>query len=299
MLKITLKLLLGSVLLVASQACAPGQPTADLNAINTAIAQTLAAITQTSEPGIPVTGDESPTPSATTVAATPTVTALVLPTLEMTSTPAVIPAGAQITVSVPTNCRVGPGVVYDRVGGLQVGEVAEVVGRNTAGNYWVIRNPNRPGETCWLWGEYATLTGYTGILPVLTPPPTPTPSPTAPPSPDFTAAYNNFESCAGTGWWVDFELENHGSIVFNSMAMTVRDTVTNVVVSLYSNDFTNRDGCNQSATRDNLPASQELLVSSPVFSSDPRGHGLRATITLCSNTNQSGTCVTESIEFTP
>jgi hypothetical protein len=177
--------------------------------------------------------------------------------------------------------------------------VAEVVGRHSTRDYWIIRNPDRPGELCWLWGEYATLTGNPSALPEFTPPPSPTPSPTATPSPDFDISYNGLESCAGTGWWVDIELENNGGFPFNSLAMTVRDTTNNTVLSLYSDDFTDRDGCNETDTRDNLPAGGELLVSSPVFSTNPSGHELRVTMTLCSNPGQSGICVTESINFTP
>src|ERR671923_1453964 len=168
MLKAILKPLLSSVLLIALQACAPGGVTPDPNTINTAIAQTSVALTQTSGPGIPITGDESPTPTPSPVpTATQTPSATLSPTPIFTFTPAV----PLINVSVPTNCRVGPGIPYNRVGALLVGEVAEVVGRLPTRNYWIIRNPDRPNETCWLWGEYANVTGNTGVLPIFTPPP--------------------------------------------------------------------------------------------------------------------------------
>ena len=64
------------------------------------------------------------------------------PTPVFTSTPGI----PLISVTVATNCRVGPGKVYDRVGALLVGQVAEVVGRNLNGNYWYIRNPNTPTD---------------------------------------------------------------------------------------------------------------------------------------------------------
>jgi hypothetical protein len=98
---------------------------------------------------------------------------------------------------------------------------------------------------------------------------------------------------------VDIELANTGGTTFQSIAMTATDTVNNAVLSLYADDFTNRNGCNESSSRDSLPAGEELLVSSPVFTSDPAGHELRVTITLCSNPGQSGMCVTETITFTP
>jgi hypothetical protein len=297
MSKTVLKLLLGSVLLIAIQACAPSVPaTPDQNSINTAIAQTLAAVQpQTTQPGIPVTGDESPTPSLTTA---PTATAIVLPSPAlMTSTPAVSPGVTQISVSVATNCRVGPGTAYERVGALLVGETAEVVGRHDVRDYWVIRNPDRPGETCWLWGQYATLTGNTDVLPILTPPSSPTPTATA--APGFIASYGGLESCTNIGWWVDIELDNAGGTDFTSISMVVEDTVTTTARALHSDSFTNRNGCDETDTRDTLPAGAALRVSSPAFMTDLSGHRLRTTIILCSGPGQSGTCVTRAIEFTP
>ena len=75
-----------------------------------------------------------------------------------------------VSVSYKTNCRTGPGVRYTIIGGLFVGERAEVVGVSEDGEYWVIKNPLRPGE-CWLWGRFATVEGDISRLPRMTPPP--------------------------------------------------------------------------------------------------------------------------------
>ena len=70
----------------------------------------------------------------------------------------------------------GPGIAYNGVGVLVIGKSAQVVGKNSsAPNYWVINNPNGSG-TCWLWGQYATITGDTSGLQEYTIPPTPTPT---------------------------------------------------------------------------------------------------------------------------
>ncbi|MBN2554642.1 MAG: hypothetical protein JXA97_01780 [Anaerolineales bacterium] len=82
-----------------------------------------------------------------------------------------------ISVSVDTNCRTGPGQVYDYVGALLVGEEAEITARESTGRFWYIRNPDGITDFCWVWDEYATVRGDIGSLPVLTPPPTPTPVP--------------------------------------------------------------------------------------------------------------------------
>lgn len=105
------------------------------------------------------------------------------PTPEFTSTPEFTPTPSvtTVTVSVNTNCRTGPGTVYDRIGGLLVGQVAEVVGKNSATGYWIIRTPGGSG-TCWLWGQYATVSGNTANLPEYSIPPTPTPTNTSTPT---------------------------------------------------------------------------------------------------------------------
>jgi len=95
------------------------------------------------------------------------------------------PSGAPtVTVSIATNCRTGPGQAYPSIFGLPVGQSAEVVGKNTSTNYWIIKIPNGAG-TCWLWGQYATVTGDTSTLPTVAIPPTPTPTIT--PTPKVTA----------------------------------------------------------------------------------------------------------------
>lgn len=284
MLKSTRFLAVVAVLLVVSIACSTQVatvPTLDQNSINTIIAETVAAgLTQTAQAFIPL---DSPTPTLEP----PTPTASLSPTPEFTPTPTV----PLITVSVATNCRVGPGRIYDRVGALLVGEVAEVIGRDAAGNYWYIRNPDRPDGFCWLWGEYATLVGNTVVLPIYTPPPTPTPIP------DFNATYSGLETCVG--WWTDIRLENTGGVTFRSVSITLRDTDTNTVVSLTTDGFTDNDGCSGSSTRDNLDPGGRRVVSAPAFNYDPTGNDLRATITVCSNKGLNGLCVSKVINFTP
>jgi len=290
MLKLNPILLSVVALLVASLACAaPGIPTPDSNVIGTMVVQTIVAgLTQTSEAFIPITGLGSPTSTPTPEPPTLTPTATLSPTPIFTATPLV----PQVSVSVATNCRVGPGKVYDRVGALLVGEVAEVVGRDSTGAYWLIRNPDSDSGFCWLWGEYATLTGNYVALPVFTPPPTPTPMPA------FDASYDGLENC-NTNWWVDLRLKNTGGIDFRSVSITLRDTVTATVVSMSSDGFTDNDGCLGSSTRDTLSPGGDRVVSAPVFAYDPSGHRIRASITVCSNKGLNGTCVTQELTLKP
>lgn len=282
------------LLLIASLACTVPNitltsPTPDQNFFNTAIAGTVSAALTQGAPTItpiPLVTD-TPAFTLTPEPPTPTPTVTVTPSPIFTPTPLV----PLISVSVDTNCRVGPGKIYDRRGALLVGEVVQVYGRDPGGNYWLIQNPDNSSEFCWVWGEYATLLGNWAAVPIMTPPPTPTPAPS------FEATYIGKDTCVG--WWLDFDLENTGGITFKSFSITVRDTVSDVVVSLYQDGFTDNSGCLDSVTRDNLNPGSIRRISSPAFNYDPAGHRLRATITVCSNLAQNGTCVTEVIAFTP
>jgi hypothetical protein len=324
MQKTSLKLFLAAVLLLASQACVPAgpPPTLDLHAIDTAVAGTAAAAaTQTAQVEIPQTGLNSPTPTVRASPTTfPTFTAVVL--------------GSWVTVSRDTNCREGPGQVYPRVMVLRAGESAAVVGRGASGNYWIIRNPDRPDQTCWLPGDNVSVAGVAGAAPVFTPPPTPrptrtpkppptatrtlaptftpitptltptptlssTPSLTSTPAPTFIISSIGMDGCGGTIWWVDVQLQNAGPIAFESIDMIVRDTTTPTDLLLSSDDFTNRDGCGGSTTQDNLPPGVAHIVSSPDLTTDPMGHVLHITIKLCTNPGQAGTCETQTVDFTP
>ena len=317
MLKTFLNVLLVSLLVVAVSGCsAIGVPTVDPNAVGTAIAQTLAAFSPTSSPVSTATSTESPTPTLTmttvatvetlsptwTVTSSATSSSTAVPSLTMTpltlstATAALSPGVVQVSVSVSTNCRVGPGIAYTRVGLLQVGETAEVVGRYSTDDYWIIRTPGSPSSTCWLWGQYATVSGNTSALPVFTPP---APPPTTTAVPGFDVAYEGMESCSSTGWWVDLGLENIGTTTFRSVTFTIEDRDTDETLTQRANGFINKNGCSETATSDTLAPDVSRTVSSPVLEENPTGHRLRATITLCSETGQNGTCMTQTVNMTP
>jgi len=123
-------------------------------------------ITALANPGSQAGSGETPiaNPQET---ATPEFTATAGPT----STPSV----PQVTVNTNTNCRTGPSTQYDIIGALVIGQIAEVVGKNTATGYWIIKNPDGSGN-CWLYPQYATISGNTASLTEYSIPATPTPS---------------------------------------------------------------------------------------------------------------------------
>ncbi|MBE7432745.1 MAG: hypothetical protein HS100_02410 [Anaerolineales bacterium] len=93
-----------------------------------------------------------------------------------------------VTVSVATNCRLGPGQNFASVYGMPVGQVAKVVAKNSYSGYWIIEIPGQNGQTCWLWGQYATISGDSANLKdVVTPTSAATQKPTATNTPSASA----------------------------------------------------------------------------------------------------------------
>jgi len=287
MTTVSRRLALIGALLLAALACnlpggtAPTQP--EPGAAATAIAQTvIAAVSQTLVPSatLPVLFSETP-------ADTPTPSPTLSPTLFFTATSAV----PMISVSMDTNCRVGPGVVYDLVGGLFVGQTAQVYGKNPAGTFWYIRLPNNSGTFCWVTGQYASIAGDTSLLPVYTPPPTPTPMPS------FEFAYSSLDSCVG--WWADLKIKNTGALAFLSYALTVKDLNTSVTLTASANGFADVNGCLTSTTVASVDPGKVVILSAPAFAYNPSGHRIRATLKLCTKNGLGGICVTNVITFKP
>lgn len=272
---------LALVAALALAACAaPGGLQTPNNADATAAAETaLAAIVQTqlAQTTPPAPPTETPAP--------PTATLTLTPTPAFTNTP----AAPQLSVSVDTNCRTGPGRIYDYVDALVVGEKAEPLGRDSGSGYWYARLAS--GAMCWVWGEYTTITGDVSRLPVFTPPPTPTPPP------DFNVEYSSLESCVG--WDPGFKVTNAGGVTFKSYYLKVRNTVTNEVQDEYSNNFDKRTGCAIAESVPSLAQGKTGWLYANTFVSNPTGHLMRADVRLCTEINQSGVCVNKSLEFTP
>ena len=215
-----------------------------------------------------------------------------------TETPAFTPTSAftptpsfsYVILSENTNCRTGPGKVYDLVDTFTPGQTIEVIGKNPTNEYWYVRSPNNGTEFCWLWGFYAT-GGNLGNVGVLTPPSTPTPAP------NFEVSYAGLDTCVG--WWVELNLKNTGAITFKSMSISVRDTVTDVLLSDFGNGFTDMSGCLASGIVATLDTGQSYTVSSPAFAADPTGHKIKTNIKLCTENNLGGQCIEKNLEFKP
>jgi hypothetical protein len=115
---------------------------------------------------------------STTNTATPAPTGFTdtpMPTIASSSSPAAGPL--EITIVQSAKCRSGPGIVYDVITYLSIGNRAFAEGRNKGSDWFLISQPNLLGN-CWVADQLVELEGEVDSLPVLPDPPTPTPKPT-------------------------------------------------------------------------------------------------------------------------
>jgi hypothetical protein len=174
---------------------------------------------------------------------------------------------------------------------LLVGEITEVFGRDPTGAYWYVRNPDVENGFCWLWGEYATVSGDVQALPVYTPPPTPTPAPA------FDAEYTGLDTCSG--WYLEFRLINTGPVPFRSFSISVFNDKNDETLSVSENRFISINGCAETAVLNSLSSGERIIVSSPTFDYDPSGDKLLVTIRLCTEDDLYGTCVKKELNVKP
>jgi uncharacterized protein YraI len=124
-------------------------------------------------------GSGAPSPDVATVAAM-----TVQAAIENSQSPLASPTSAEQTTPVAndntgkpfasfedvTNCRVGPGVNYERITQIQPGFAVEIIGYYPP-NFWIVQTDK---GACWVAGEFVTPSGSVSAVPTVTAPPTPT-----------------------------------------------------------------------------------------------------------------------------
>jgi len=170
-------LLTATVFVAATFACNlqyVSQPTLSLDdQAATIIAQTLQAGNENgTDVSITATSSSTPKPTVTSMIVTMGPTATITPTYSV----------PMLTLREQTNCRTGPGLSYDIQFAYVKGVEREILGYYPQENYWLIKAPESATGECWIWGEYADVTGSYWVVPSLTPPPTATLTPPIAPS---------------------------------------------------------------------------------------------------------------------
>ncbi len=256
-------------------------------AIANAVAATLAAMQ-------PATPESTFTPSITL---TPLFT--YTPSLSPTPTFTLTPEFPTVSVSVQTNCRFGPGSAYNVLGIMNVGETAQVVGRNASSDYWIIKLSSNPSITCWLWGKYATLVGNTTGLPVATPPSTPTPKYTPTLAVSYLVNYDSLDYCSTWGYYIKFKIVNNGDLTWEGIWVRLIDETAGISRDYFNDNFQNLVGCTVSATDHNLEPGEIGYSTSVFYTFDPSGHHFSALIKLFSGVGLTGTSLEKTLTFTP
>jgi hypothetical protein len=213
------------------------------------------------------------------------------PSVTASATVTPTPPRPVASVSMNTNCRSGPAAVYDYEGVLVVGETAEVYGRSSVPGYWLIANPDMPGEFCWLWDEYASIEGQTGALPEYTPEPSPTPAV------GFNLYVNQIQPC-GNDTLVHFTLLNTGGKLLMTARIHIVDLITGK--DLYGplldrHPFSAGPFCPPGHGNRLGPGSAGYITAP--LKSVPSGNLARATIKACTEDYGGGDCVTKTIDF--
>lgn len=258
-------------------------------AAQTMVAQTLGANAPAVQP--------SSTNTNTAQAPQETATASLTPTITLTPTP----EGVFLTVSADTYCRQGgPYSSFKILGTLKVGDKAQVLARNPENDSYFIQSPYDASK-CWVYGKYATLTGNSTALAVMTMQPTPTPTYTPTPDKNFTVSYVSLENCGGLFAFKLF-IKNNGGLIWQSIAISGTDTVTSFAINHTSNEFKEFAGCMATVVQADLTPGEEsyvLNVNPGHFAYDPTGHLINITVTLCTLDNSAGVCLSKPISFTP
>lgn len=236
-------LIFPGILILSMLACNIGaKPPSSLSpndAAGTIVAQTLQA------QGLPTSSGQvlnSPAPIATQV-------------LEATATLST----PMLTINEATNCRSGPGTNFKIITSSAAGTKAEIVGKDTADNYWLVKTPNGTG-TCWMSGQYATPSGNYASLPEATPEATTAAVPSRPGSLHYTYSCTNSATVVTTSLtWGDAADNEDGYRVYrgdtmiadlpaNSTAYTDTTTIAYGTTLTYSVEAYNAAGASARRT---------------------------------------------------
>ncbi len=267
-----------------------------LNVALTQVAGTLTAMAQ------PATQPAQPT-------ATLTAAPLEQPTNTLTPEPSLTPTegGVWLTLNENTNCRSGPGSMYELLATIKKGESVQASARNPYDDYFYVRYPTPYNEYCWLWSRYSTVSGELNILPVFTPQPTPTPAvtPTATTAPvDFTVSYLNTQTDSGM-YFIQFFVKNTGGLVWQSIVVSMKDNANSRNFIFESDLFRGIDGgvLDTGNTQNDLATGESSRVAvigmSGAMDYNPAGHSFTATITMYSKDGRTGTPLSKTITFVP
>jgi hypothetical protein len=201
------------------------------------------------------------------------------------------PSAPTISASVNTNCRKGPSQDYEVLGYLLKNQTSTVVGKDESGNWWVIENPDKPGEKCWVWSETTTVTGDTSAIPEIEPPPLP--------DVEVAVGFSTFTMC-GTEPALYFQIDNSSGPDLESVRLTIQDLTEGDTVfgpEQSNSPFLGSDSdCPPGVGT--LPAGAVGYIAGKVTRLSLPASMMQATIKVCTQENLAGSCGEKTIQFT-
>jgi hypothetical protein len=239
------------------------------------------------------TAEVVPTGTATVTATetlTPEPSATATETLTPEPSATATPEAPMAKVVRKSNCRIGPGGLYELVATYEVEQMLEIVAKDLGGGYWFVQNPEKPEEQCYLLAQNIRISGETTALPKYTP----LASPTA--MPYFELTFKKLDTCEGVDFAV-FTVKNVGSVPFRSAYIKVINQKTGKSVEQALNAFDLRVKCVLAKNIAPLDPGGTGYVASAPFKWSGRGEKLRAVIMVCTEKNLKGSCVTQSIDI--
>jgi hypothetical protein len=294
--------ILSIVAILALAACSTA---ATQQTVSTADLQTLVAlsIAQTQLAGTVTAVAQNG--SSTAINPTPPAMSLAEATSTPTLTPAALtsatPEGVWLDINQNTNCRIGPTSSFAVVNVMEKGRHLQAVGRSTINGYYYVINPALTNSFCWIWNQYATISGDTSSLPVYTPQSSPTPTLTPTPIADLAVSYIGVTAC-GTDYSLRLNVVNTGSTTWRSVKMIVTDNTTSTVFTHSADLFYGYNGCTSDATQADLTQGESSYLSNYApgqLTYNPAGHSLTVTLIVYSADGLTGTSITKTLTVNP
>lgn len=292
-------LMAGALILSACSAFGPSTPSGQTDLLQ--VTQTMAAVATNVQQTLAAVPSATPLPTNTPAPTNPPATATTAPTAApSTATPeAAAPTAAVTTpissgtptarITTATNCRSGPSTSYPIIFTAEAGTDLTILNKSSLSDYVVVQGPS--GTSCWLWTKYANISGNVSGLPEASIPALPTVAA------DFTFDFFRIESCAG--FTPGFKINDNGSTIWQSYTLVLKDLTTKVTQTISADAFDKRSGCDSIKSIELLDPGDNGFAYSDSFSVDPTGHPMKATLTLCSHNGLGGSCMTQTLTFTP
>jgi len=172
--------LLGVGIFAVARLTAPTQVAA-LTATATPITlPTQAVVIPTTTPQPTATTTSTPAPTATAAPPTPTeLGQAATRTPGVTATPT--ENASVLTIISGANVRGGPGVEYEKIGGIKAGDTIPVIGINAGGGWYAVDFGSAPAGHAWVSAQVATFPGDDNDLPIIAAPPKPAATATSKP----------------------------------------------------------------------------------------------------------------------